>query len=465
MTLVALETLPNLHAPLVGREVLVPRYDAPAARPINLDHAASTPALHTVAQTVSAYLEWYSSVHRGAGFLSQVSTQVYEEARAIVGGFVGARQGQHVTIFGPNTTWALNKLARRIRFRPGDVVLSTELEHHANDLPWRQVARVVHAHVDARGDLDVAHVAELLDRYAGRVRLLAVSGGSNVTGTLPPIHRLAELAHAAGAEIVVDGAQLAPHRPIDIRDLADPQHIDYIAFSGHKLYAPFGGGALVGRRDTFAAGIPDAVGGGTVRRVTETSAEWADAPARDEAGTPNVVGAVALAAAVRELQRIGMAAIAAHEAALTAYALERLRHVPLLRLYGDTDPARAAERLGVIAFDIAGVDHRLVAGVLSSEYAIAVRCGAFCAHPYVRRLLGAGADDPSCGSDAQAGLVRASFGLATTIDDINTLADALTAVARHTYRGTYALDDDGLFRPYGWRPAPEAAFSLAHIPA
>ena len=237
---------------------------AKSARLINLDYAASTPALRVVQQTVNRFLGWYSSVHRGAGFPSQLSTRVYEEAREMVGAFVGARADQHVVIFGPNTTWALNKLARRIPFAPSDVVVSTELEHHANDLPWRQVAHVVYIRIDAQGRLDEDHYAYLLRRFAGRVRLVTVSGASNVTGVIPPIHRLAEQAHAAGAEIAVDCAQLAPHRAIDIGDLADPAHLDYVAFSGHKLYAPFGAGALVGRRDTFAHGVPDTVGGGTV---------------------------------------------------------------------------------------------------------------------------------------------------------------------------------------------------------
>src|SRR5262245_17775237 len=350
---------------IIGANSRVPLLDGTTARPINLDHAASTPALESVHATVSRFLDWYSSVHRGAGFASQLATRAYEEARAAVGSFVGARTDQHVVIFGANTTWALNKLARRIAFQPDDIVVSTELEHHANDLPWRQVAQVVRVRVDTHGRLDEGHYIQLLRHYAGRVRLVAVSGGSNVTGMLPPIHRLAELAHAAGAEIAVDCAQLAPHRPIDIGDLDDPAHLDYIAFSGHKLYAPFGAGVLIGRRDTFAQGAPEAVGGGTVRQVTLENVTWADTPARDEAGTPNVVGAVALAAATLELRRIGLARIAAHEAALTAHALEQLQRIPGLLLYGDADPARATERLGVLPFTIESVDHRLVAAILS----------------------------------------------------------------------------------------------------
>ncbi|GAB4196550.1 MAG: aminotransferase class V-fold PLP-dependent enzyme [Roseiflexaceae bacterium] len=462
MTSVLQETPPtSLCADLVGLDARVPLLDGTAVRPTNLDHAASTPALRTVQATVERFLAWYSSVHRGTGFASQLSTRAYEEARAVVGAFAGARPGQHAVIFGANTTWALNKLARRIPFQPGDVVISSELEHHANDLPWRQVAQVVYVRADARGRLDEDHYATLLRRYAGRVRLVAITGGSNVTGVLPPVAHLAEQAHAAGAEIVVDCAQLAPHRPIDIGDLDDPAHLDYVAFSGHKLYAPFGCGVLVGRRDTFARGTPDAVGGGTVRSVSAEAVEWADAPARDEAGTPNVVGAVALAAAALALQGIGLATIAAHEAALTAYALRRLAAVPGLRLYGDCDPARAAERLGVISFALDGIDHRLAAAVLSYEHGIAVRAGAFCAHTYVRRLLDHSDAEAGCGAAGALGLVRISFGLASSNSDIDRLIDGLEAVVRGAYQGDYRFDQhEGGYRPLGWQVRPEDYFSL-----
>lgn len=442
-----------------GSAMRVPVLHGRSVAPINLDYAASTPPLQAVRATVERLLDWYSSVHRGTGFASQICTNAYEEARSVVGRFVGARPTEHVVIFGPNATWALNKLARRIAFAPDAIILSTELEHHANDLPWRQVAQVVHIQTDAAGQLDMQHAQALLRRYAGRVRLVAVTGGSNVTGVLPPIYRLAELAHAAGAEIVVDCAQLAPHRPIDIGALADPRHLDYIAFSGHKLYAPYGGGVLVGRRDAFSRGAPDVVGGGTVRRVTSAVVEWADAPASEEAGTPNLVGAVALAAAIRELEQIGFEQIIAHEVGLTAYALATLSAIPGLQIYADANPARAHERLGVIPLAIDGVDHRLAAAVLSYEHGIAVRSGGFCAHPYVQRLLEL--ENAGCTTGEQIpGLLRVSIGLATTAADIRVLADALRVVVRGDH-ADYLIDpSDGSLRPAGWQDRPAAYFSL-----
>lgn len=460
----AIDQLQLAPEELVGHATLVPVLGGAHIRPINLDNAASTPALAAVRNTVDRFLQCYSSVHRGTGFRSQLATHAFEEARGVVGRFVGARDEQHIVAFGPNTTWALNKLARRIPFRPGDVVISTALEHHANDLPWRQVAQVVHVRVDAGGALDEEHFAALLRSYAGRVRLVAVSGGSNVTGYLPPIHRLAEQAHAAGAQIAVDAAQLAPHRPIDIGDLADPRHLDYVAFSGHKLYAPYGSGVLVGRRDTFASGAPEQVGGGTVRQVTLDSVSWADGPAREEAGTPNVVGAVALAASVLELKRIGLDTIAAHEAELTAATLAALQGVPGLQIYGDAEPANAAQRLGVLPFALQGFDHRLVAAMLSYEYGIAVRSGAFCAQPYVRRLLESGSADLACDSERATGLVRISFGLGNTLADVDALAAALDSIARGRSAGDYAVDPtSGAFVPRGWAHSVEDYWSLETI--
>ena len=422
--------------PLVGADCTVPLADGRQRRYVNLDNAASTPPLRAVLDAVTDFMPWYSSVHRGAGYKSVVSTNRYEDARSTVARFVGADPREHVVIFGRNTTEAINKLSYRLALAGGDIVLISQLEHHSNDLPWRARARVLRIRADAKGALDEEHAARLLREHAGCVRLLAVTGGSNVTGHMPDIHRLATLAHAAGARILVDAAQLAPHRRIEMGAIDDPGHIDYLALSGHKMYAPFGVGALIGRRDTFEQGEPEMRGGGTIRFVSADEVAWAAAPERDEAGTPNVVGAIALAAAIDALERIGMDAIAAHEATLTAHALRGLATVPGLRVYGDHDPRGAAQRLGVIPFEIAGVPHDRVAARLAAEHAIGVRNGCFCAHPYLAHLLRLddaqrravqrrlAADDHR----DSPGLVRISFGAGNTLDDVDALIAALQAI-------------------------------------
>ncbi len=268
-------------------------------------------------------------MHRGTGFKSQLSTHAYEQSRSLVLDFVGADPAEHTCIFGKNTTEAINKLARRFPFTAEkDVVITSGMEHHSNDLPWRGVARTIHVGLTPDGRLDEADFDAQLKTYGKRVALVAITGASNVTGYINPIHRLAEKAHAAGAQILVDCAQLAPHRKVDMRPLDDPAHLDYVTISAHKMYAPFGTGALVGRRDTFEQGDPDQRGGGTVEIVTLDDVVWAGPPDRDEAGSPNTVGAVALAAAMHQLSAIGMEKVAEHEAELTEYALERLAKIP-----------------------------------------------------------------------------------------------------------------------------------------
>jgi cysteine desulfurase / selenocysteine lyase len=454
---------------IVGIDQQVPVLDGSMRPYVNLDNAASTPVLREVLDTVNAFMAWYSSVHRGSGFKSRVATQSYDDAREIVARFVGANPRDHVVVFGKNSTEAINKLSYRLPLAPDDVVLVSLLEHHSNDLPWRARAHVEHIGVDAFGRLDEDYFDRLLRVHAGRVKLVAVTGGANVTGCMPDVHGLAIKAHAAGAKILVDGAQLAPHRAINIGALDDPAHLDYVALSAHKMYAPFGSGALIGRRDTFEHGEPEYRGGGTIEFVSTDAVVWAAAPERDEAGTPNVVGAVALAAAMQALQRIGMDTIALHETELTGYALERLAQVDGLRLCGDPDPRSAPHRLGVIPFNLGELPHALVAAVLGTEHGIGVRNGCFCAHPYLTHLLGLTQTETAqlrgemAAQDRRRmpGLVRVSFGLYNTVDDVDRLADALSHIAAGRFDGEYEQDrSSGEYRARGWSPDLSAYFKL-----
>jgi cysteine desulfurase/selenocysteine lyase len=436
-------------ADVLGMQERVPLADGRLVRYVNLDNAASTPPLAEVWDALGDFMPWYSSVHRGAGVKSRRATDAYEAARAEVVSFFGADPDEHVVIFGKNATEAINTLARCLRLTgERDVVLVSGLEHHSNDLPWRRRFRVEHVAAQADGALDEADLDRLLAVHAGRVGLLAVTGASNVTGHLPRIHELARRAHAAGARILVDAAQLAPHRSIDMRPVGDPGHLDYLAVSAHKMYAPFGSGALIGRRDTFTEGMPDHSGGGTVRYVTLREVTWADSPERDEAGTPNVVGAIAWAAALRALRRIGLDRIAAHEATLVARTLRGMAVIDGVRVYGDADPAGAAGRTGVIPFAVNGFTHSEVAAHLSAEHGIGVRSGCFCAQPYVTHLLGVSSAEvaliharlPDPDPDELPGLVRVSFGLYNSADDVDRLLGALRDLV---YRERRALRRPG----------------------
>lgn len=433
---------------VVGSDAAVPVLGGGMRRYVNLDHAASTPPFTAVLRAVTDFSGWYANVHRGTGFKSRLSTGAYDDARRAVERFVGADPAHDLAVFTRNTTEALNHLATRLALPPGRVVISTMMEHHSNDLPWRRVAQVVHVGVDAAGAVDEDALRRALREHQGRVALLAVSGASNVTGIVNPVHRWARLAHEAGAPIVVDAAQLVPHREVSMRPADDPGHLDFLAFSAHKMYAPFGTGVLIGPRPFFAEGEPRLAGGGTVDIVDVDRVVWTDAPDREEAGTPCVVGAVALAAAIAEYARIGWSAIGAHELALTRDALAGLAGIPGVRVYGGADPERAAERLGVIAFNVAGLPHALVSAILSDEWGIGTRSGCFCAHPYVKSLLGIGADEAAALEDRiirgdrgdVPGTVRASFGLSNAPGDAERLVEAVRAVAEGRYDRGYALD-------------------------
>ena len=440
---------------MVGVDQLVPVLDGRWVPYVNLDNAASTPAFRRVAATVEDFLPYYSSVHRGTGYLSRISTAAYEEARELVGRFVGADPDRDVVLFGKNTTEAVNRLARSVLMRPGSVVLTTMLEHHSNDLPWRARTGTVRIRALADGRLDEDDLDRQLAAHAGRVALLVVAGASNVTGLVQPVHRLAEKVHAVGGQILVDAAQLAAHRPIDMLRHDDPRHLDYLALSAHKMYAPFGTGALIGRRDGFGA-APDHSGGGTIYAVTVDDVAWARLPDREEAGSPNVVGAVALAAAIQELQEIGLDTIAAHEADLTRYATTRLGQVPRLTIHGPLN-SRSEAKVGVIPFTIEGLDHGLVAAVLGYEHGIGVRSGCFCAQPYVVHLLRL-TKDVERRWMAQArqgdisgtpGMVRFSFGCYNERRDVDRAVDALHRLVAGEVQGTYRRLADGTYVPDG----------------
>ena len=462
-------TTTSLRDRIVGIDRTVPLLDGTTVPYLNLDNAASTPALRDALDAIERFLPYYSSVHRGTGFKSRLSTDAYDHAHRIVAAFVGADPDANTVIFGKNTTEAVNKLSYRLTIPPDGVVISSVLEHHSNDLPWRRAAKVVHVAATPEGRLDEADFDRQLAAYGKRVALVAISGASNVSGFVQPMHRLARKAHAVGARILVDVAQLAPHRAVDMRPQDDPEHLDFVVLSAHKMYAPFGTGALVGPRELFLETAPEYQGGGTVDAVTLDEVVWADTPDREEAGSPNVIGAVALAAAANALMDVGMETIADHENELVVHALERLARVPGLRIYGETDPRRAREKVGAIPFNLEKVPHALAASVLGYEGGIGVRHGCFCAHPYVVHLLGLDARQTAVWRAQMArgdrsdmpGLVRASFGCYNTTGDVDRLAEMLERLARGDYHGRYRQLPSGEYVPEGHEDDFTAHFALA----
>jgi cysteine desulfurase/selenocysteine lyase len=450
----------NFRGYLIGADELVPRLTGEMVPYVNVDNAATTPVMRSSWKAVEALVPHYGSVHRGSGHKARLCTAAYEQARETIGTFVGADPDRDTVIFTKNTTEAINKLARAMPLIDGAVVLTTVMEHHSNDLPWRDRARTIHVGVCADGSLDRNHLDRLLTRYGKRVALLVVSGASNVTGVIQPIHELASQIHAVGGRILVDAAQLAPHRQIDMRDHDDPGHLDFVTLSAHKVYAPFGSGALVGHRDGFDD-APHHRGGGTVDAVTLDDIVWAALPDREEAGTPNLFGAVAFAAATKTLEEIGWDRIVAHESMLLRHAMNGLGGLPGVRIYGPTGPAAVGSKVGVIPFTVEGIDHGLVAAVLGFEHGISVRSGCFCAQPYVADLLRMGPTEISHrigrirGGDKRGspGMVRVSLGLGNDLADVDRVIDAVRKIADGDVAGVYCCDRHGDYYPIALRQA------------
>ena len=438
----------NFRDRIVGLNRQVPLLDGRLVPYVNLDNAASTPPFRDVVEAVDRFLPYYSSVHRGTGFKSRLSTVAYDQAHEIIGRFVGADQETNTVIFGKNSTEALNKLAHRIPLEPDALILSTQMEHHSNDLPWRNRTRVIHVKATRDGNLDEQDFDRLLAQYGRRIGLVAVTGASNVSGYILPIHRLARKAHNVGAKILVDAAQLAPHRRIDMKADDDPEHLDFVVLSAHKMYAPFGTGALIGPKEAFLQGPPEYPGGGTVDIVTLDDVVWAGMPDRDEAGSPNVVGAVAMAAAIKVLMEAGMDNIAAHEEELIAYTLRELGKIPGVKIYGETNPELAYKKVGAIPFNLEGVSHFLLAAILGYEGGIGVRSGCFCAHPYVVHLLQLDEHEATSWRDQMLqgdksnmpGMVRMSFGCYNNKEDVDRLVEMLDRISKGNYRHDYQLD-------------------------
>ncbi|MGV8978971.1 MAG: aminotransferase class V-fold PLP-dependent enzyme [Cellulomonas sp.] len=411
--------------PVVGAGTQVPLVDGTSRVYANLDYAASAPALAAVAARVTEVLPLYASVHRGAGYLSQVSTALYEASRQTIARFVGARTDD-VAIITRNTTDALNLLARIIPTGPTGSpgrVLVLDLEHHANLLPWVQGSghRTTILPIGPTVAATLRSLAAELSSW--QYTLVAVTGASNVTGEGLPVAEVVALAHTAGARVVVDGAQLVPHRGFSLTSTG----ADYVAFSGHKTYAPFGAGALVGRRDWLDDGAPYLAGGGAVRDVRADRTLWQPAPARHEAGSPNVIGAIALAEACEVLSALPDGALAAHERALRTRlvaGLDAITGVEVLRIWPDS-----TEPVGVVTFAVEGHDPGLVAAYLSAEHGIGVRDGRFCAHPLLTRL------------GAPGGAVRASVGVGTPGEAVDRLIRALSEYLTAGPRARYVVED------------------------
>jgi len=472
------ELLSKLRHEVIGLDTEFTLATGERTRRIYLDSTASTLRLQVVQDVLDEFMKFYSNTHSVLHFGAKLCTQEYRRAHETVLEFVRADPKRYTAFFtGSGTTAGINRIARTLReARPErDVVVTSIMEHHSNDLPHRKhFPEVVHVPAamaaSSLGCVDLARIEKALKEHPGKVNYVAITGVSNVTGIINPVHEIAELAHAHGAYLVVDAAQMAAHVPIQVSGHSKAERdIDFLVFSGHKIYAPGSPGVVVAPKELLAALEPQVVGGGMVDRVyVNRYTVSRHFPDREEAGTPNIPGAIGLAASLDALLLVGMDLIDAEECQLIENALAKLQKVPDLAVYGETDCGKC-KRTGAISFNIKGLDHALTAAALNDYFNIAVRNECFCAHPYVREMITLSLSEEDLSveeleelADLHQGMVRASFGIYSTEADVNALAAALEQISadKESFRERYRRLENGDYVHRDFPFNPDEVFSV-----
>ncbi len=391
--------------PILSRTV----YNRPL---VYLDNSATTQKPRVVVDSiVREYYSENANVHRGVHFLSQQATDLYEQARGRVRTFINARSDKEI-VFTRGTTESLNLVASSFGERfmgEGDEVIISAMEHHSNIVPWqllqeRKGIRLRVIPINDRGELSLDEYEKLFNK---RTRIVAVTHVSNVLGTVNPVKQIAAVAHAHGVPVLVDGAQSVPHIAVDVQDM----DCDFFVFSGHKVYGPTGIGVLYGKESLLNELPPYQGGGEMIKNVHFEHTEYEDAPLRFEAGTPDYVGAHALAAAIDYVSALGMENIAAHEHSLLAYATERMNCIPGMRIFG-----QAENRSAVLSFVVGNI-HPLDLGTLLDRFGVAVRTGHHCAQPLMERM-------------GVQSMARASFALYNTREEVDTLCESIERITK-----------------------------------
>ena len=398
--------------------------------PINFDNAATTPVLKKVMRAVLKASENYGSIARGDGQKSQYSSDLYEECRRYVIDYFNAPLNKYTAIFIGNTTEGINKLSNILIENKNDIVITSRMEHHSNDLPWRGKCDLKYVEVDEKGRIIMEELEEMFSIYQDRIKYVTITGASNVTGYITDIRRVAKLAHKYGAKLIVDGAQLVPHRAINICGKEDDDYIDFLIFSAHKVYAPFGSGAIIGLRGELEKYPPDTKGGGTVERVLDDEIIWLSTPEKNEAGSPNFFGAVALMQALKEMNKIGLELIESNEKKLLKMLIDGMKNFERVILYGDNE--NIEDRLGIMVFNIDRLCYEMVGEYLASIRGIAVRQGGFCAHPYTRRLLGIKSNEIEeyIKKNGMPGMVRVSLGAYNSEKEVNIFLETIEYICK-----------------------------------
>ncbi|MBC8216021.1 MAG: aminotransferase class V-fold PLP-dependent enzyme [Candidatus Marinimicrobia bacterium] len=476
-----MDSLSKIQKDFIGLNTKYTLANGEKTRRIYLDSTASTLMMGAANDAIKSFYHHYANTHSLLHFSAKISTNEYRFAHERILSFVQADPNDYTCFFtGSGTTAGMNRLARVFRdYRPHHpIAVISLMEHHSNDLPHRKHAKkVVHVpltnHGGEPGCINMDALEEILRKHSGQVNYVAMTGVSNVTGIINPIYDIAELAHTYGALMLVDGAQMVAHLPVKISGYENPlRNIDAFVFSGHKTYVPGSPGVVICRKDILSSIEPEEVGGGMVDRVfVEKYTITETFPDREEAGTPNIPGAIGLAAALEVMDRIGMETIFEEETELISDAMEKMKLIHDVHIYGETD-CNICPRAASISFNIAGMDHGLVAAVLNDYYNIAVRNECFCAHPYVQEMIleDVMIEYPEINDNVykpeykiKAGMVRASFGLYNTTKDVDFLINALNdiIVKRELYKTKYSINEDGNYVHESFRPNMEREFTIS----
>ena len=403
---------------------------------IYLDHGAST---HPPKQVLDRFILFmqseYANVHRGEHELSKISSQLFEDTPKHIAKLFGItnldNSGKQV-VFGSNTTSVLDIALHQFRHMPGKI-LTTVMEHHSNFLPSQRYSDVEFIEVDDHGMIQYDQLEDRIQKQD--IKVVSISGGSNVTGYMPDVHRIARLAHENNAKVIVDAAQRTAHSKLDIKPLDHPEHLDYVAIGGHKMYAPFGSSALIGTTKMMDASPPYIPGGGTVSFVSTQESTFLSGPDRHQPGTPNIGGTIAMGEAAQFLMQIGMDKIRKHELELLSYTLNRLEEFEEFSLLGNI-PIK--EKLGVMSFNIGNHSHHKISHLLDDISGIATRNGCFCAQPYVQRLLDISDNNMKnyreqyeAGKiDYLPGAVRATIGVYNTKEEMEIFVNTIETICK-----------------------------------
>jgi len=479
MSIKGYDLFEKIRSDFIGLDTEYTLVNGKKTKRIYLDTTASSLMMGVAYRASNQFLRHYSNTHSLLHFSAKVSTKTYDWIHSRILDFVHADKNEYTCFFmGSGVTAGMNRIAKTFkRLRPErDMVLVSIMEHHSNDLPHRKHGgKVIHIPVnDNMGGLDLNIIEKYLKQFHDRINYISVTGLSNVTGIINPINKIAKLAHSYGVYIIVDAAQMAAHVPIHMSGFDDKDmEIDALLFSGHKTYAPGSPGVIIARKSFMSAIEPEEVGGGMVDKVFPDNYFVSKKfPDREEAGTPNILGAITLGSAVHILDSIGMDLILEKDINLVNYAMNQMLINKDIYIYGDNDTS-ICPRAGTISFNIKDMDHGLVAAILNDYYNIAVRNECFCAHPYVEKMLHISHEEEITNLDCLdnnlawniepwMGMIRASFGLYTKESDIDALINALNDITKNKEKfiQEYKLSEDGEYIHKSFTFSSKDFFSL-----